>query len=373
MSAKSTYKSRMKSDKKRRQRQARERAAAQGQWIDLNMDQWAALVVEAVGRDDVDALRMLGQEARWSIWQIRSTIVINDVQTIEKAPLTLVAVHIGAVQCAAALAEMAARDREVSAIDAAAQEACERFERGGEEHDFDQQMLSAIILGAAKGFGGPTPGCYLWLDPACPRAMRHAMLLMENEPCEAAEAAKPMRAHVESRRKLLGSIARSDSDAIEGRLRLMSENLKAHGDKGIAQSEVELFLRSAMCCGEFLCLVKLFTALFDLATNFEAVCELMSAALAYGEALGSSGACANEEMLREAIARCVGYLVAMTGRSEAGIVFVDRVAPKLSFLKDAVEGGVARGVAIIEKAEMELELGGQSPQPIHAASTALRI
>ena len=370
MSSKPSYKTQMKSDKKRRQR----KAAPKPKSMDQSFEKWIRQVTRAVTDDDASALKSLADEERWSIWDIHICIDGGPGLKADKAPLAVLALIANAPRGLEALAEMAARADRFEQINGAMEKACLCYEQTDGDGRL-RQMISAIMLGTAKGLEGDVPGFYLSMDARCPEAMRYSMGVVEDRPCRVAGALDFDCAQVECKRKIVGAIARDDIQTIGVELGFMLEVREAHGIDRLAQEDVEMFYEAAICCGHFSLLWKLFVALFDRSPDKDARVEVFLGLLSVCERLGASGHCSDEDLLKESVSACMAYAIGLVGDPTFVSVFANEICSKFVFLKDAATDGCERGLAFIEDFQLDDELAQIDAAPPQAdrPSTALRM
>jgi len=373
MTAKSSYKSKLRSDRKRKQSLNR-RAASQIKvaWDETSFEQWVSMIVRAVAADDVSALRLLAREKRWSTLDIHVSVAGDDAaKSAEREPLVKLAVLAGAVQCAGEIAEMAARADRLAIINCAMRELCIRFETPGADATLWKRMISAVVIGAAQGMEAIHSGFHLWLDAERAEAMRFSMAVLENRPCKAVGASKFQCGHVEIKRKIIGAIARSDVKALEESLDVMASGLRGNPDEVDWADDAQMFMEAAICCKRFDLLALLYMKLLELFPGSEEAAALLSRLLSSAETLACSGAVIDEAGLKRCVRKCVAFQIASGCEVEMGRTFIVKIAPQLNALRSPFEDGVAEGVALIEEHLLRASL--ETDAVIERATSALRI
>ncbi|MDY0747926.1 hypothetical protein SNE35_25720 [Paucibacter sp. R3-3] len=374
MKRSSSYKSQLKSDKKnkRSKRRMRPEANEPGRWVEFSQEQWINMVIRAVGIDDLDSLLLLSTEERWSVLDIALSISADEGATMaENQPLTLFAICMGATRCAEALAEMAGRANNLITVSRAMKQACLFHEAPESDKALCRAAISALMVGATRGLEGPVPGFYLWLDPTCPEAMRHAMAVVEHRPCEAVGAPEFRRKHVESKRRIIGAIARGDAAAAELQVGFMASNLiNVRGEVNWAD-DASMYLEAALYCGRFELASKLYPTLRELCSNDDEAEAMFGSFLGSAESTARAGCAGDKAGFELAVEACVALEVLYCGNLDRAADFMGEVASKLGASRAAFEKGVGRGIAAIERHLIAAAL--EAGEAIDRVSSALRI
>ena len=372
MKAKSSYKSQMKTDRKRGHKQ-KKKQNAQGNgasnWHEIGEMEWMGQVGCAVVNDDVEALKILAQDRRFSIFDIHVDVNLGDGEVAPDQSMLAVASYVGAAKCLEQLCFIAAATNNVGALGELHTGLYARYEsEEGDKRDLERMILAALE-GAERGYEGPVPGIYLSLSLQFPTATRFAMTCMADRPCGAVAAPAYVRAHIQNKRKAFGAMARGDAEAIDSHLRRTQSNLQENGKLVIGDEEVKRMFQVAAACGRPESIVAAFKTLRGFHDHSGMKAAVLGLLMAGFDELGLTVNMVGKPWLDQAVKDCTE--LAVIEDRELGDTILDKADEVYVYTIEAAKSGAL--VAIAELERRELASHTEMYEVIEMASSAMRI
>lgn len=372
MKAKSSYKSQMKADRKRGQKQKQMQKAQRNGALNSHESahmEWMGQVGCAVGHDDVEALKILAQDRRFSIFDIQVDVTLDDGEVAPDQPLLAVASHVGAVKCLEHLCFMAAAENNVSALHELHSDLYERYETGeGDKRDLERLILAALE-GAERGCEGPVPGIYLTLSLKFPNATRFALTSLADRPCGAVDAPAYQRAHIENKRQLFGAMALGDVEAIDIHLRRTQSNLQQAANLIIGSDEVKRLFQVAAACWRPESIVAAFKTMRGLQGNMEQKGAVLALLMGAFDEMALTVNKVGIPWLDQAVKDCTE--LAVIEDRELGETILDKAGKMFFYTVEAAKSGALAALSELER--RELASHAEMYEVIERASSTLRV
>ena len=372
MKAKSSYKSQINADRKRGHKQKQKLKAAQNgasNWHEISKTDWMAQVGYAVSLDDVEALKILARDSRFSVLDIHVDVTLDAGAVASDQPLMVVASNVGAVKCLEQLCFISASTDNVAVLGEITSSLYARYEsEDGHKGDLERMILAALE-GAEKGYEGAVPGIYLTLSLNFPSATRFGMASMADRSCGAVEAPAYLRAHNENKRKLFGAMARGDAKAIDFHLRETQSNLQENANLILGLEEVKRLFQVAAACGRPESIIAAFKTMRGLQCNLDQKGAVLGLLMTGVEELGLTVNMVRKPWLDEVMEECVTLDVIEDRK--LGDTILAKAGKFFVYALEATNKGAQAGIAELERRELASHI--EMNEVIERANSAVRI
>lgn len=371
MKTKSSYKSQMKADRKRGQKQKQKQKAQRNcalNWLEIGEMEWMGQVGCALVNDDVEALKILVQDRRFSIFDIQVDLNLDDGGVAPDQPLLVVASHVGAAKCLEHLCFIAAAADNVGALSELHSDLYARYEsEEGDKRELERMIL-AVMGGAERGYEGLVPGIYLNLSLKFPNATRFAMTSMADRHCGAVNAPAYQRAHIENKRQLFAAMALGDAEAVDIHLRRTQANLQQEG-LVIGDSEVKRIFQVAAACERPESIAAAFKTMRGLQDNTGQKGAVLALLMASFDELAPTVNKVGMPWIDKVVKDCVE--LAVIEDRELGETILDKADKMFFYTVEAAKSGALAALAELER--RELASHAEMYEVIERVSSTLRV
>jgi hypothetical protein len=364
--SKSSYKSKLKADKKAKPKKS---AGMKADGVTLNKDAWTNHIVSAVWSDNVELLKFLMKEQRWSALDVNVAAVFDGQMQSEPVNFLTLAARAGAARCLEHLCCAATSSENVNCLTQMFKYLFSCYESGACDKTKIESLILAAKEGAAKGCEGPVPSMYFFVDLKFPNATRFALTCMADRPCGAVASTPELRAHIENKQKVFEAIARGDLDGIAIHLRQTLANLKKLGRNQICEAEIVRFMQMAATCKRPESLVAAFNTVREMRSGANWNGAVLGMMLNGLEQLMPTVGMARLDWLDDVVKKCAALAVI----EDKGLAktILDNASAFFTYVDEPAKAGALVGFAEAERRELESHT--EMKNVIDRVSTAVRI